>query len=872
MSNGAASPPSAYATQVMQTRQALNAIDDATLVGLTRLGLKEVQALKQEVAEIFPASNLPAFLLQGLIQLDDRSLQPERIAADLKVLFRGTKQVGLFGTFLAAPAMVLYGYQRLLALAGKDIDSAFPDGPWQFYTEFGLREDAARHCVETVGFPQAMANLSETDAATCWIATALDTLFGYDDLLAQEWEERMLPRTLDAILTDAATTELQRSLPRKADARERAIADHVDQLRQHYHVDRLGADWAAQRPYGASPGSTLSAYLVFRRTRFRAYLEQTLAQLPPTLRADLDQRFSAQRTQALPAYQHQMTILMTLAAEPYQDRRVPFQLYAAHVALIVNGHYYLIPACARDAQGQLLIFPPEGAAERDAVALQLSETADGALQDRYHRPITITRRGRVLINGQRVGRLQPPTLATLKSQIDAILHHQGSERASIAPTDRLLAEAPRAEQASLRSHLPHETQAALAALRTAPIIVNWDRHTGTLPLTQIRRTQRGCGDHALTLIRTDRSMVFDLSHIFFDGSWGMALAEIMTQAAGNLLPIVCTTPLTAGRALPSLVLASSPSFDAVAHAAQATCPTEVAAETTAVDLRAMTQLRKRLSRIKLVLTINDLLLLARCLHAATYQPGMQAQQALGAIATLERGPALVQQIMAHLHEQQTINPAILIPMDASAADPRLRLFPATFRNPKPELIAHLQHCTTLVQQLQQQPTDTIRHQFEQERRALYTDLHTVAATLRALKQVTMRGESFTTAALRLLGHLPSGVQHLMDLIPQKIGILNEIIKGREVFSNVGVVAAQSTLTRFASARDDGDTKLLVWGIMTTAAGSLVITLRDFRPFVGPLVQMGRADLAQALAQDYLDAYAASANTLVQQLQRILSYQ
>ena len=164
-----------FARQVRQTRQSLDTIDDTSLVDLTHLAPDAVRELKQELSEIFPASNLPAFLLQGLIQLDDRALKQDRVIADLRVLFRGSKQIGLYSTFLAAPALVLHGYQRLLALAGKDIDSAFPDGPWQFYTQFGLREDAARHCVETTGFGRVTVGASEIDAATCWVYAALRT-------------------------------------------------------------------------------------------------------------------------------------------------------------------------------------------------------------------------------------------------------------------------------------------------------------------------------------------------------------------------------------------------------------------------------------------------------------------------------------------------------------------------------------------------------------------------------------------------------------------------------------------------------------------------------------------------------------------------
>jgi len=56
-----------YAGAVRQTLQSLNTVDDATLVGLTCRGIREVQELKQEVADIMPAGNLPAFLLQGLV-------------------------------------------------------------------------------------------------------------------------------------------------------------------------------------------------------------------------------------------------------------------------------------------------------------------------------------------------------------------------------------------------------------------------------------------------------------------------------------------------------------------------------------------------------------------------------------------------------------------------------------------------------------------------------------------------------------------------------------------------------------------------------------------------------------------------------------
>lgn len=856
----------AYDQQVAQTLQSLQVVDDATLVGLTRLGLEEVQGLKQEVAAIFPASNLPALLLQGLIQLEDRELKPSRVAADLGVLFRGTKHVGLVGAFLATPALVIQGYQRLLTLAGKNPESAFPDGPWQFYTEFGLREDAARHCVETVGFQGVGRALDPAAAATCWVTAALATLHAYDDLLENEWAERVLPRTLIELLSERAEAELSGSLPKKAEARGRAIADHADALARQYGVERLAGGWAAQRPYSGPPSSLLEPYSALRRAQFRAYLDTALQHVPPELRAALDTRYAARAAQELPAYQAQMTILATLEAGSYQDRRLPVSLDEAAVAFVVNGRYFLLDACARDGQGNLLVFPSDTAA--DGIALPLTRDASGGLLDPYRRPVTIDRRGLVRVGGQRVGRVRPPDIDIVSLWVRAIFV-EAAPPVVDGSVDQLLVAAPRERQPALRGQLDATTQAQLDRLRRAPIVLNWDTRDHLQPLTTIRQTSRGIGDHALTLLRTEQSTVFDMSHIFFDGSWGLALAEIITAAATGLIPAVQKlAPVPVGRASP-LALSPSPTFVTSAERVIATTPVETGAESTSVDLELITRVRRRLGRRTMPLTVNDLLILARCAQPAQYRPGPLGQRALERIAAFDA--QIVQLFEHHIEEQRQINPALLIPMDASATDPRQRLFPATFRNPLPTLIPRLDACNRLIQRSQKGEDAGLRAQFEEERRALAADLQHFTLTLQVLKRVTMQGESMTTVALRLFGPLPGVIQQLLDQIPQKIGALNEILKGREVFSNVGQVAPGSSLTRFTSARDDGETKLLIWGIMSDASGQLVVTLRDFRPHVAPLVRMGQVDLAQLLTQDYVDHYAALVNALARRLQRVLSF-
>ncbi|MEM8529928.1 MAG: hypothetical protein AAGF95_03745 [Chloroflexota bacterium] len=862
----------AYARQVQQTRQLLDTIDDTSLADLTRLGIGEVRGLKQEVAEIFPASNLPSILLQGLIQLEDRSLKQDKVESDLRVLFRGSKQLGIYGTFLAGPALVLYGYQRLLSLAGKDIDSAFPDGPWQFYTQFGLREDAARHCVETTGFHHTIPEINDVDSATSWVYAAMQTLFAYDDFLANEWQERMLFRLLGLLIEERAVTLLGKKLPRKQVEREQVVARKVAELQQNYRIASIEQGWAVERPYGNPINAPLQDYAAYRHERFQVYLERALRHLPTDVRTELEQRYKERRAIELPAYQQQLTMLMTLHGDSFQERPAALSPHLLQVAFVAGGRYYLIDACARDRHGNILVFPADGFAESAGIALRLERTEDGSLCDPHKNPIEIRRNGRVYIAGKRLGRLRPPSIEYVKSRIEAILQHADAHFSdSVPPTDMLLAQAPREYQQTLREQLNDTAQTELAMLRYAPIVINWDMHDSTLPLSELRRTNRGCGDHALTLIRTEGSMIFDMSHVFYDAIWGMALAEIMTGFATSCHPSVKATSTKRVR-VKALRLSTTPSFLKAAQSLLAEAPVEVAAETAKIDLASVDRLRRRLPKIQLSLTVNDLLILGRCAHATSYRPGGRGQRALEAIAEIDKdGMHLMQQIVHDLEEQRTINPAILIPMDASNADPRLRLYPATFRNPLPDLLPRLERCDGLVRELRRFPDAGMLEEFENERHVLYRDLFFFSSMLRALRDVTMRGKNFTTTMLQLMGHLPGVMQHLVDAIPQKIGILNEIIKGREVFSNVGRVVASSSLTRFTSARDDGDTKLLVWGVLTDANSRLVVTLRDFRPHVTSLHRVGREDLARTLTQDYLDAYALGINELVGRIQRVMSY-
>jgi hypothetical protein len=141
-----------------------------------------------------------------------------------------------------------------------------------------------------------------------------------------------------------------------------------------------------------------------------------------------------------------------------------------------------------------------------------------------------------------------------------------------------------------------------------------------------------------------------------------------------------------------------------------------------------------------------------------------------------------------------------------------------------------------------------------------------------LKDITRQGESLSTAAIQYLANLPASMQGTLDMIPQHVGALNEILKGEEVFSNVGQVVRSGSLIRFMSAKDDGASKTLVWGIMGDPQRQLRITLRDFRPFIAQLYALNRADIAHLLTQDYLEAYAQGLNQFAEELAKIAQVQ
>lgn len=817
------------------TLHSLERVSSETLSRLSALTLPEVEQLKHEIANILPAGNLPGLILSGLANLKERRISRKRAHDDINTLFQGANLLpqGLYSLLIAGPAVVLAAYQGILTLAGKDIESAFPEGTWQFYLQFGLREDTGRHTNETVAYHRERpAPATTVDDITAWIMTAIYALFDTDALNGVMWTEwttlRLLREAINAV----------------------RVGDRLSFL-------TLLRDWQAARPYHAPAGTS---YAELRRQTFESFIQPYFEQLPASTVTGIQQKIKELAASERAAYQAQMSLLAYLEPDRYRDERVPLPIWEAKVALIWRGHTFLFDVCTKDEEGHPLAFTPSG--EQWTIAFD----AEGRPLDPAGRPL-VSRGGWLYTRrdngqpGEPLAYLSPPDPARIKGQVEALI--RGRRPPSSSTVAMRLAEAPRSEQSRLRSLLPESTRQAIEALRRAPVIINWDLQDRSLPLgTLRRRAQRGVGDHPLTIMRTKDSIIFDQSHIFFDGVWGIAMAEVLTNQAVSWCQYVTEIePLPVSDKPQPLTLVSSTAFEASALAQHyGTLGGEVGAETEAVNMAAIQSARMWLRQRGARLTVNDLLLLGRFFHAAEYQPAPDL---------LTEIDALPDDLRSKVHESLAnsggINPALLIPMDASFVSPRERIYPTTFRNPLTGLLDVYEEAIEAFRAYRNRDDDHTWRTFDDQRRRLISYLRAFGEILDVIKAITMRGESFNTATLRMLGHLPPSMQHLLDQIPQRVGVLNEIVKGEEVFSNVGRVARGSSLMRFMSAKDDGRAKTLVWGILTDDTDRMHINLRDFRPHVGPLILAGYEDLAQRLAQDYVESYAQTLNRLAGQL-------
>ena len=763
---------------------------------LSQLSLPEIETAVELVSQIVPAGNVPSMILSGLARLPAQRVPPQTIRQHVDALYSGVEQIldqVTYGTFFAGPAAVIWGYQNLLKLAGKDPELAFPDGVWQFYVDYALREDTARHANETHGFDTLLTQhdiqLSRIDRLTAWAMAAISSIHQYDALLEVEWRER----TATAILS-----ELTAALP---DAHNYAT---------------IYREWELQRPYRRGAEAASYDYPDYRRIRFTRFLDDIFRDLPPEIHHEWKRRLRNAEDD-LQEYKRQMSLLAYLEPGEYSEEHVPYSYEHACLGIILRGQYYLLP-----------VYTP--------------------------------------------GTDQPLSAEIVREQIASLwdAHPGGSNSLMDLATVR------RAAHPRLRDKLDPELVGALRQLRYAPIIINADRRPADMPLTQLRQAERGIGDHALTIFETEKSVVFDQSHIFFDGILGTALAEIMTNEALSwavyLNTLSAPKPARTPIYVPLKFEFNRKDRKKIDKAPRVT--SESGAETDRINLRACLQVRKTFRQRSeiLHLTVNDLLILYRAIHAVRYQPSRQLVGRLEKLASKRATRSLAKEIVDVLERSRRQNPAVLIPIDASRKSPRERIYPLSVDLPLHDLDLLNLHRQAVLALRGYDNAKGDRASayavFDDAQRKYLGALAGLGMILRKLKGIALKGESVSVGAIKLLAHMPPSLQRMLDQVPVRFELLNNMLKGREVFSNVGAVVPTSTLKRFVTAKDDNEQKQLVWGVITDAEGVMRISLRDFRPHVAALYESGHAELAHAITQDYLDAYTEGFNSFIMELQRI----
>jgi hypothetical protein len=412
---------------------------------LTQMTLPQVDQLVNSVSRSVPAGNVPALILNGLMRLGRN--QDTQAKSNVNTLFKGVNQLfdrAMYGAVFAGPAAVIWGYQNLLRIAGRDPDDSFPEGTWQFYVDYALREDTARHTNETHGFDSTVKGrkkIGMTDRITAWIMSAAQVLHTYDQLLANEWRERVYTFTLSQLLSDPKAPIKHSKIYRK---------------------------WQGQIPYtalnDAKKGETYPAY---RRHKFDAFFSKVLKQADADTRERWEKIINDLQRTALPAYKKQMSILAYLEPDIYGETRMPISKSLAQIAVYYMGHYYFYPTI-NSKTGQLV------------------------------------------------------DVNLIREMVRAMIGKPRTDAPSeLAPLLRVR----RAALKDLRPNLNPTLGLQINKMHLAPIVLNFDTKIGNadLPLAEMRKAERGTGDHPLTVFDAGQTFIFDQSHIFFDGAWGAAV-------------------------------------------------------------------------------------------------------------------------------------------------------------------------------------------------------------------------------------------------------------------------------------------------------------------------------------------------------------
>ncbi|MEP6895726.1 MAG: hypothetical protein ABI986_08985, partial [Chloroflexota bacterium] len=360
-------------------------IDDLQAIAkarrLTRLTLPEIDAVIEQVGKVIPAGNVPGMILSGLTNISGNHVQPQKARQDINILFSEVSlfyEKAKFTTVFGGPAAVIWGYQNLLKLAGKNSETAFPEGIWQFYVDYALREDTARHANETHGFDtllnQNKIQLIKVDRLTAWVMAAVTCLHQYHQLLANEWYERTALWLLEGT-----------------------------------HEKDLYNEWDKRKPYARDADGAQADYPTYRKRKFDEFIKNSM---PHTAQKDWAAKLNDAADRSLVSYQKQMNILAYLEPSSFGETRIAFPIEQASIGIIHRDNYFLLPACepgtsqpldvrtARSQIAKILSAPPSKPvglkmlanmkrSEYSAARKKINATAQGNLEKLRHGPFLI---------------------------------------------------------------------------------------------------------------------------------------------------------------------------------------------------------------------------------------------------------------------------------------------------------------------------------------------------------------------------------------------------------------------------------------------------------------------------------------------------
>ncbi|NDJ51506.1 MAG: hypothetical protein GYB68_00305, partial [Chloroflexi bacterium] len=520
----------------------------------------------------YDSRDYAGMIRSGFTLLDARRVRLDREQDTFEGRLQDWANKLLYTGAIVVPGVFVNLYQQMMtAVTGEE--RGYSNGAWQFYLQRLLREDLAHFTVETEGYhDERPENAVELDDITAWVMALIQFVWSYEELMGVVWDEWTMLR----IVAETAEAYGLSGDPRFA---------------------RIQRDWLQQRPYGAPLNGT---YADVRRAAFEEFIMPKLELLPDDAHEEFTNRFTDAADIEREAYQKQMSILSRLIPNAFMDAKEEIPLWNASVALVINGRYYLIRMAAHDEKGRPTVYGQGGSNWPLIVKDGIPYTPDG-------RRLVLRREQLYVENSNEwVGYLDMASVAQVKWQLKGILEEAAKhkEEAPIQGNeiDILLCETPRRNQKRLRSLLPEETQRELEIFKSVVVVINWDERDRTVdnnpnnlrPLAELRRAHRGIGDHALTIMRTKDSMLFDLSHVYFDGVWALAMSEVLTNSSVRWCErSISILPYEAPPAR-VLLMRDSPAFFKEGETLRQ--PPEISAETTIHSIYMILQLRKMLQQ------------------------------------------------------------------------------------------------------------------------------------------------------------------------------------------------------------------------------------------------------------------------------------